>query len=62
MLLQWNPFNAVTNGLKKNWPHYRGWLKFHHLRAVMTSTPYIAFAFLEQLFALINNRNEDTRV
>ena len=38
------------------------WLKFHHLRAVMTSTPYIAFTFLEQLFALINNHNEDTRI
>ena len=47
---------------QKNWPYYRGRLKFHHLRALMTSTPYIAFAFLEQLFALINNRNEDTRV
>ena len=26
----------------------------------MTNTLYIAFAFLEQLFSLINNRNVDT--
>ena len=25
----------------------------------MTNTPYIAFTFLEQLFSLINNQNED---
>ena len=25
----------------------------------MTSTPYMAFAFLEQLFAFINNQNKD---
>ena len=42
---------------QKNWPYYRGWFKFHNLRAVMTNTPYIAFAFLEQLFSLRNNRN-----
>ena len=29
------------------------------VRAVMTNTPYIAFAFLEQLISLINNRNVD---
>ena len=26
---------------------------------IMTNTPYIAFAFLEQLLSLINNRNVD---
>ena len=40
------------------WPYYRGRLKFHDLRAGMTNTPYIAFAFLEH--SLINNRNVDT--
>ena len=32
--------------------------QFHDLRAGMTNTPYIAFAFLEH--SLINNRNVDT--
>ena len=45
------------------WPYYRGRLKFHDLRAVMTNTPgmtpYIAFAFFEQLFSLTNNYNAD---
>ena len=64
MHVQWNPINTVTNGLKKlavltGWPYYQGWLKFHDLRTVITNTPYIAFAFLEQLFSLINNRNLD---
>ena len=45
---------AVLTG----WPYYRGRLKFHDLRASMTNTPYIAFAFLEH--SLINNRNVDT--
>ena len=41
------------------WSYYRGRLKFHDLRALMTNTPYIAFAFLEQLFSLTNNQNVD---
>ena len=45
---------AVLTG----WPYDRGRLEFHDLKAAMTSTPYITFAFLEQLFALIYNRNE----
>ena len=45
---------AVLTG----WPYYWGRLKFHDLRAGMTNTPYIAFAFLEQ--SLIDNRNVDT--
>ena len=53
----WNPVNKVSNGSKQNWPYYRGRLKFHDLRAIMTNTPYSAFTFLEQLFSLINNRN-----
>ena len=62
--MQWNPFNTVTNGSKNlavltAWPYYRGRLKFHDLTAVMTNTPYIAVAFLEQLFSLINNRSVD---
>ena len=36
-----------------------GRLKFHDLRAVMSNTLYSKFAFLEQLFSLINNRNVD---
>ena len=40
-------------------PFHQGRLKFHDLRAVMTNTLYIAFVFLEQLFSLINNQNED---
>ena len=54
--IQWNPVNMVTNGLKKIWPYYRGRLKFHDLRAVMTNAPYIKFTVL---FLLINNRNVD---
>ena len=62
--MRWNPFNTVTNGSKNlavltPWPYYRGRLKFHDLTAVMTNTPYIAVAFLEQLFSLINNRSVD---
>ena len=41
---------------KKNWPYYRGWLKFHVLRAVITNTPYNEFTVL---FSLITNRNVD---
>ena len=37
--------------------YYRGRLKFHDLGAIMTNTPYSAFAYLEQLISLINNRN-----
>ena len=47
---------AVLTG----WLYYQGTLKFHDLRAIMTNTSYIAFAFLEQLFSLINNQNVDT--
>ena len=46
---------AVLTG----WPYYQGRLKFHDLRAVITNTLYSAFAFLEQLFSLINNQNVD---
>ena len=42
------------------WLYYQGRLKFRDLRAVMTNTPYITFAFLEQLFSLIKNLNVDT--
>ena len=42
--------------------YYRGRLKFHDFRAIMTNTPYRAFAYLEQLFSLINNRNVDVVV
>ena len=64
MHVQWNPVNMVTNGSIKlavltEGLYYRGWLKFHDLRAVMTNTPYITFVFLEQLFSLINNPNVD---
>ena len=64
MHVQWNPVNTVTNGSKKlavltGWPYFQGCLKFHDLRAVMTNTPYSAFAFFEQLFSLINNWNVD---
>ena len=47
---------AVLTG----WLYYQGRLKFCDLRAVVTNTLYIAFAFLEQLFSLINNLNVDT--
>ena len=40
------------------WSYYRGRLKSHDLKALMTNTPYIAFAFLE-LLSLINNQNVD---
>ena len=49
------PNLAVLTG----WPYYRGRLKFHDSRAIMTNTLYIAFAFLEQMFSLINNQNVD---
>ena len=41
------------------WPYCWGRLKFHYLMAVITNTPYSVFAFLEQLFSLINNRDVD---
>ena len=41
------------------WPYYQGRLKFHELRSEMTNTPYSTFAFLEQLFSIINNWNVD---
>ena len=51
---------APTNlAVLTGWPYYRGRLKFHDLRAVTTNILYIAFAFLEQLFSLINNQNVD---
>ena len=40
-------------------PYYRGRLEFYDLRAVLTNALCIAFAFLEQLFSLINNQNVD---
>ena len=54
----------VSNGSKKfgsinGVAVLSGRLKFHDLRVVMTNTLYIAFAFLEQLFSLINNQNVD---
>ena len=39
--------------------YYWGRLKFYDLRAVLTNTLYSAFVFLEQLYSLINNWNED---
>ena len=52
----WNPVNTVTDGSKKlgvltGWLYYQGRLKFHDLRAVMTNTQYITFAFFKQLFS-----------
>ena len=41
------------------WPYYTGRLKFHELRSEMTNTLYSKFAFLEQLFSIINNWNVD---
>ena len=41
------------------WPYYQGRLKFHELRSEMTNTRYSTFAFLEQLFSIINNWNVD---
>ena len=41
------------------WPYYWGRLKFHELMAKMTNTLYSTFAFLEQLFSIINNWNVD---
>ena len=53
---QSNSINTVTNGSKtfgniNGWRYYRGRLKLHDLRVVMTNTPYIAFTFLEQMFS-----------
>ena len=42
-------------GVVSGWPYYRGRLKYHDLRAVMTNAPYITFAVLFS----INNRNVD---
>ena len=57
--LHWNPLKYGHQWAKKKWPYYRGRLKFHDMKAVMTNTPYIALSFLEQPFSLINNRSED---
>ena len=64
--IQWKPVNTVTNGSKKigringvavlSAQAQIPWLENRN----DLSTPYIAFAFLERLFALINNRSEDT--
>ena len=58
LVIQWNPFNAVTMGQKiwpKNgWPYY---ISVQAQRVIMTNAPYNAFEFLEQLFSLINNRD-----
>ena len=53
---QSNSINTVTNGsnhlaILTGWSYYRGRLKLHDLRVVMTNTPYIAFTFLEQMFS-----------
>ena len=32
-----------------------------NMRAEMTNTPYSTFAFREQLFSIINNRNVDIK-
>ena len=55
--LIWSPMGPKNLAVLTGWPYYRGRLKFHDLRAVITNTLYSAFAFLEQLFSLINNQN-----
>ena len=54
-----SPMGQKNLAVLTGWSYYRGRLKFHDLRALMTNTPYIAFTFLEQLFSLINNQNVD---
>ena len=56
--LIWSPMGQKNLAVLTGWPYYWGRLKFYDLRAGMTNTPYIAFAFLEH--SLINNRNVDT--
>ena len=53
------PMSQKSLAILTGWPYYRGRLEFHDLRALMTNTPYIAFAFLEQMLSLINNQNVD---
>ena len=55
--VQWNLVNTVTNR-SKTFGLITWQVQIDDLRAVMTNTPYTAFAFLE-LFSLINNRNVD---
>ena len=57
--LIWSPMGQKNLAVLTGWPYYRGRLKFHDLRAIMSNTLYSKFAFLEQLFSLINNRNVD---
>ena len=57
--LIWSRRGQKNLAVLTGWPYYRGRLKFHDLRAIMTNTPYSKFEFLEQLFSLINNRNVD---
>ena len=57
--LIWSPMGQKNLAVLTGWPYYRGRLKFHYLRAIMSNTLYSKFAFLEQLFSLINNRNVD---
>ena len=54
-----SPMSQKNLAVLMGWSYFRGRLKFHELRALMTNTPYIAFALLEQLLSLINNRNVD---
>ena len=58
LLIQW-PVGPKNLPVLTGWPYYRGRLKFHALRAVMTNTPNISFSFLTQLFSFINNQKVD---
>ena len=57
--LIWSPMGQKNLAVLTGWHYYRGRLKFHDLRAIMSNTLYSKFAFLEQLYSLINNRNVD---
>ena len=54
------PMSQRSLAILMGWPYYRGRLKFHDLSQgpIMTNTPYIAFAFLEQLLYVINKQSE----
>jgi len=57
--LIWSPMGQNNLAVLTGWLYYRGRLKFHDLRAVMTNTPYSEFTFLQQLFSLTNYQTVD---
>ena len=57
-MLIWSPMGQKKLAVLMGWPYYWDRLKFHDLRAAMTNTSNITFAFLKELFSLILSQPE----